>query len=78
MTSAGVPTADVIVDLSNGGTPRSTATASTPGGLYRFTDVPPGSYTLTFHKDGLVTRVVIITVVGDQASTRDIDLPVGQ
>ena len=77
VTSAGVPTADVIVDLSNGANPRTTTTASSPAGQFSFPDVPPGSYTLTFHKVGLATRVVIITVKGDATLTQNVDLPVG-
>ncbi len=77
VTSAGVPTADVIVDLSSGANPRTTTTASSPAGQFSFPDVPPGSYTLTFHKLGLATRVVIITVKGDATITQNADLPVG-
>lgn len=77
--TAGAPAAavsDVVVELSDGNTPRATASASSPPGAYRFNDVPPGSYTLTFRKAGFATRVVIITVVADQTVTRNVDLAV--
>ncbi|MEO6122129.1 MAG: carboxypeptidase-like regulatory domain-containing protein [Ilumatobacteraceae bacterium] len=65
---------DVIVELSNGSNPRSTVTATSPAGAYRFADVEPGDYTLTFRKAGLATRVVIITVAADQTVERDVTL----
>jgi hypothetical protein len=70
------PVADVVVELSDGGTPRTTASASSPAGAFRFNDVAPGSYTLTFRKKGFATRVVIINVVADQTVTRNVDLAV--
>ena len=71
------PVADVIVELSNGSDPKSTVTATAPAGAYRFADVEPGDYTLTFRKAGLATRVVIVTVTADQTTVRDIALPTG-
>ncbi len=75
VTSNGAPVADVVVELSDGGTPRATASASSPGGAFRFADVVPGNYTLTFRKTGYATRVVIVTVAADQTITRNIDIP---
>lgn len=77
VTSGGLATSDVVVELSDGTTPRTTATASLPAGAFRFADVVPGSYTLTFRKAGLVSRVVIVNVTPDQTVTRNIDLTVG-
>jgi hypothetical protein len=68
---------DVIVELSNGSAPRSTVTATAPAGAYRFADVEPGDYTLTFRKAGAATRVVIVTIAADQTVVRDIALPAG-
>ena len=65
----------MVVELSDGGTPRATASASSPGGAFRFADVVPGNYTLTFRKTGYATRVVIVTVAADQTITRNIDIP---
>ncbi|HRE00870.1 MAG TPA: carboxypeptidase-like regulatory domain-containing protein [Ilumatobacteraceae bacterium] len=67
---------DVIVELSNGTTNavRSTVTTSSPAGLYRFADIVPGDYTLTFRKAGLVTRIVIVTVTAGQTVQRDVNL----
>ena len=75
VTSNGAPVADVVVELSDGGTPKATASASSPGGAFRFADVAPGSYTLTFRKPGYATRVVIVAVQADQTITRNIDIP---
>ena len=75
-TASSGPVSDVVVELSDGGTPRATASASTPAGAFRFNDVVPGSYTLTFRKKGFATRVVIVNVVADQTVTRNIDLAV--
>ena len=77
-TAPSTPVSDVVVELSDGGTPRATASASSPAGAFRFNDVPPGSYTLTFRKKGFATRVVIVAVVADQTVTRNIDLAVAQ
>ena len=76
--ASSAPVSDVVVELSDGGTPRTTASASTPAGAFRFNDVPPGSYTLTFRKKGFATRVVIVNVVADQTVTRNVDLAVAQ
>jgi carboxypeptidase family protein len=74
VTAGGLPVSDVVVELSNGAEPKTTASASSPAGAYRFADVPPGGYTLTFRKPGLATQVVIVFVAADQSVTRDIDL----
>jgi Carboxypeptidase regulatory-like domain len=78
VTANGAPVADVIVELSDGSTPRTTASATAPAGAFRFADVPPGSYTLTFRRTGLVTRVVIIEVIADQTTDRNVDMQLAQ
>jgi len=77
VSSSSTGASDVIVELSSGTEPRSTVTATSPAGAYRFNDVEPGNYTLTFRKSGLATRVVIVTITADQALVRDISLPTG-
>lgn len=77
VSSGGAGVSDVIVELSSGTNPRSTATATSPAGAYRFTEIEPGDYTLTFRKVGLATRVVIITITADRTVVRDISLPAG-
>jgi 5-hydroxyisourate hydrolase-like protein (transthyretin family) len=74
--SGGAPAAGVTVELSNGGDPRVTSTASSPAGSYRFVDVAPGSYTLTFRRSGLVTRVILVNVVANVIAEQSIDLAV--
>ncbi len=73
----GTPIADVIVELTSGTAPRTTVTATAPLGAFRFADVAPGDYTITFRKAGLSTRVAIVTVTPDTVTTRSIDLPTG-
>ena len=70
-------TSDVIVELSSGAEPRSTVTATSPAGAYRFSNVEPGDYTLTFRKAGLTTRVAIVTIVPDTLTTYNVELPAG-
>lgn len=84
VSSGATGVSDVIVELSNGTTdgqgvpaPRTTVSATSPAGVYRFNDVLPGDYTLTFRKPGLATRVVMVTITADQTLVRDINLPTG-
>lgn len=75
-TSAGAGAGDVTVSLTDGGDPIVTATTTTPPGAYLFGDVAPGTYTMTFSRAGLATRVVIVTVGAGDDIARDVDLPV--
>ncbi len=74
VASGGVGVGDVTVALSNGGDPRVTSTATTPPGAYQFGDIAPGTYTLTFSRSGLATRVVVVTLAAGDALVRDIEL----
>jgi hypothetical protein len=47
-------------------------------GIYRFLNVNPGTYTLTFSLQGFTTKVVSITVNTGRTSTIDIDLAVAK
>lgn len=75
VANGGAGAGDVTVTLSNGSDPRVTSTATTPPGAYQFGDVAPGTYTLTFSRAGLATRVVVVTVAAGDQLVRDIDLP---
>lgn len=77
LTASGAPdgAGDVTVALSNGAVPRITTTATAPAGAYLIADVPPGSYTLTYFRAGVQTRIVLITVAAGEAFVRNIDLP---
>ncbi len=81
---AGAPASGVIVELSDGGKPRSTVTATNPvtnqAGYYIFPDVAPGTYTLTYtiaatSTTPARTRVLLISVVVGDVQTRNVDLP---
>jgi len=75
VANGGAGVGDVTVTLSNGDDPRVTSTATTPPGAYQFGDVTPGTYTLTFSRSGLATRVVVVTVAPGDELVRDIELP---
>jgi hypothetical protein len=64
----------VSVTLDDGTTARTTSTASSPAGAYVFTDVAPGSYTLTFVGPGLRRQVLLISVAAGDVLARDADL----
>lgn len=77
VTVAGQPRGDITVQLSDGGDPRTTVTATAPAGRFEFGDVRPGSYTLTFVRPNLPPRVVMVSVAAGQATIRNVDLPAG-
>jgi len=85
VTGAGSPLTGVTVTLADGRTDREdgdverivreTGVATAPAGTWTFTDVPPGSYTLTFSHPDYETRILLITVDAGDVVTRDADLP---
>lgn len=74
VTGSGQPLVGASVELSDGETSRTTATASTPRGGYTFTGVVPGAYTLTVEAAGYPRRIILVQVVEGDALTRDVDL----
>ncbi len=74
VTSNGAPIAGATVELSDGLTSRTTATASTPNGGYVFTGVQPGSYTLTVSASGFRRTVALVSVAAGDALVRDVAL----
>jgi hypothetical protein len=72
VTGNGAPLPGATVELSDGLTSRTTATASTPNGGYVFTDVAPGSYTLTVTAPGFRRSVQLLTVAAGDVLTRDV------
>jgi Carboxypeptidase regulatory-like domain len=74
VTGGGRPVAGATVDLTDGLTTRSTATASTPAGGYVFTDVAPGAYTLTITAPSLRRSIQLITVAAGDVLVRDVAL----
>ncbi|MET0144925.1 MAG: carboxypeptidase-like regulatory domain-containing protein [Ilumatobacteraceae bacterium] len=71
----GQPVVGAAVQLSDGLTSRTTATASVPNGGYTFTGVTPGSYTLTVTSSG-VRRILLVQVLAGDALVRDVALGV--
>src|SRR5216117_2264215 len=69
-TSSGAPIADVQVSLTD--LRRSTTTDST--GRYAITDVPAGTFTLTFQRIGFAPAVRRITSTGADVTTTDVML----
>jgi Carboxypeptidase regulatory-like domain len=77
VTGGGAPIAGATVELSDGLTSRTTATASNPNGSYVFTDVAPGSYTLTVTAAGFRRSVQLATLAAGDALTHDVAMVAG-
>ena len=77
VTGGGRPIAGATVELTDGETTRSTATAANPNGGYVFANVPPGSYTLTVTASGFARTVVLVVANAGDAIVRDVNLPAG-
>jgi protocatechuate 3,4-dioxygenase beta subunit len=58
--------AGVTVVLASSTLERRTITANDPIGQYEFNNLPPGSYTVTFSKRGLVAQTLLIEVAAGQ------------
>lgn len=73
LVSSSTPNRNVglTVELSDGGTARTTITTSNPAGGYSFSDVPNGSYTLTVVDTGVVPRSVLRVVRISVSNTGD-------
>ena len=56
------------------GAPPSVVTAATPGGAFSFSNVEPGSYTLTSSGAGVTTRIVLIEVIRGIDLLKNVDL----
>jgi hypothetical protein len=73
-TLAAVPQAGLTVTLFDGTTLRSVVTAANPAGAYSFSNVGPGSYTLTISGSGVQTRIVLIEVAQGVDIVRNVSL----
>lgn len=62
VTVGGRASGDVTVTLNDGTLERTTTSATNPAGLYAFSGIPEGSYTLTFEGPDLTTRVLLVRV----------------
>lgn len=70
---------DATVELSDGTEDglRTTTTATSPAGVYVFTDVSPGTYTLRFTAAGRRPYVALIQVAAGEAVDRSVQLQTG-
>ena len=85
LSGAGVPLTGATVTLADGRTDpedgqterivRETGVATSPPGAWAFTEVKPGSYTLTFSHPDYETRVLLVIVAAGDVITTDADLP---
>jgi len=71
------PVVGATVVLSDGAVSRSVATAANPAGAFSFSNVGPGSYTLTITGSGVAQRIVLITVVRGTDMIRNISMVAG-
>ena len=68
------PLAGLVVELADGTTSRTVVTAASPAGAFSFSNVEPGSYTLTISGAGVATRIVLIDVVLGADLVRNVSL----
>ncbi|MCU1373067.1 MAG: carboxypeptidase regulatory-like protein, partial [Actinomycetia bacterium] len=68
------PADGVSVVLSNGTDTWTTRTANVPPGSYLVRDVKPGTYTLTFSRDGAVPRSVLVSLSAGEQRTVNVTL----
>jgi hypothetical protein len=64
--------AGLSLELSDGTTPRTSQTASSPSGGFEFTGVPPGAYMLRVSGAGVAETVVLVQVTAGQTTEHDI------
>jgi hypothetical protein len=74
VTSGGHGLAGVSVSVTNGTTVVTTTTVSSPAGSYLVRNLPAGTYSVTFSKDGQQTQTVQLTVAAGGTATQNIDL----
>jgi hypothetical protein len=64
----------VTVVLSDGTNTWTTRSANVPAGSYLVRDVTPGTYTLTFSRDGAVPRSVLVSLSAGESRTVNVTL----
>jgi carboxypeptidase family protein len=77
VSGGGRSIAGATVELTDGELTRSTTTAANPSGGYVFTNIPPGSYTLSVTAPGFSRRVVLVGAGAGDAVVRDVALSGG-
>ena len=58
----GLPIGGVSIDLASSSVTRSTISADDPAGQFRFDNLPPGSYTLSFSRIGSSPQTLLVEV----------------
>jgi len=68
---------NATVTIKNNGTGQSQSATSNAAGVYRFSLLPPGSYTVTAGAQGFQNKSQAVTVAVGQAATLNMQLAVG-
>jgi hypothetical protein len=74
VSDEGGPADGVTAALSNGTETWTTRSADDPAGTYLLRDVKPGTYTLTFSRDGAVPRSVLVSLSAGETRTVNVTL----
>jgi Carboxypeptidase regulatory-like domain len=64
----------VTVNVTNGGQPQQTVTASTPGGGYTVAQLPSGTYSVTYSLSGYAPQTALVKLTAGQTVTQDVAL----
>jgi hypothetical protein len=64
----------VTVNVTNGGQPQQTVTASTPGGGYIVAQLPSGTYSVTYSLSGYAPQTALVKLTAGQTVTQDVAL----
>lgn len=76
-SSTGAALTGATVTVTDGQTPRTTTSASSPPGGWTVAGLPPGSYSVTFALAGFQARTVLVHLSGGQTATADATLTAG-
>lgn len=74
VSAGGSGLGEVRIVLTDGERSQTTISATNPPGAYAFADVPAGSYTLTFERDGFATQVLLVRVEAGVDAVGDVTL----
>ena len=67
----------VTVSVTNGALQQQTVTASSPGGGYTLSQLPAGTYSVTYSISGFSTQTALIKLKAGESATQDISLEPG-
>jgi len=74
---SGAVVPNATVTIKNNGTGQTQSATSNAAGVYRFSLLSPGSYTVTGSAQGFQNKSQVVTVAVGQAATLNLQLPVG-